>query len=83
MLEPTDLSDHTTFLKHQSASGYAAELHGLHMTTALPDCPPLHRHGLVYTALSTQAASREEKPPELRKFYILLMTTISLNKHRL
>lgn len=83
MLEPTDLSDHTTFLKRQPASGYAAELHGLHMTTALSGCPLLHGRGLVYTAFSTQAASREDKPPELRKFYMLPMTTISLNKHRL
>lgn len=59
MLEPTDLSDHTTFLKRQPASGCAAELPGLHMTTALSNCPPLHRHGLVCTALSTWAASRE------------------------
>lgn len=51
MLEPTDLSDHTTFLKRQSASGYAAELHGLHMTTALSDHPPLQTRASLLTAL--------------------------------
>jgi len=81
MLEPTDLSDHTTFAEHQPAPGCVAELHGLHMTTALSDCPPLHRHGLGYTALCTQASSREEKPPELGEFYTLPKTRSSLNKH--
>lgn len=72
--EPADLSDHTTISKCQPALGDAAELHITLLCHTALRCTSC-------TAPSTLAASREKKPPELRKFYMLPVTTISLNKH--
>lgn len=60
MLEPTDVSDHITLLRGWPAPSYAAELHGLHMTTALSAHAPQCRLNLIH---SSQLASREEKLP--------------------
>lgn len=73
--EPADLSDQPQHHpRARPALGNAAELHmTLLCHTAL--------HCIGCTAPSTLAASREKKPPKLRKFYMLPVTMISLNKH--